>query len=108
MDQDRASAILPVCEAILTLHASAEISSFLRDLLTPSELTAIAERWRIAELLDGGEMSYRNIAEATGASTTTIARVARFLKDEPHQGYRMALDRRKARLTNHVDESAMK
>ncbi|MEI9902624.1 MAG: hypothetical protein WDN06_00515 [Asticcacaulis sp.] len=29
----------------------------------------------------------------TGASTTTVTRVARFLREMPHQGYRRVLDR---------------
>ena len=37
-------------------------------------------------------LSYRDIHEATGVSTTTIVRVARFLRQEPNQGYRMAID----------------
>jgi uncharacterized protein YerC len=43
--------------------------------------------------LDSNEKSYRQINSETGVSTTTIARVARFLRDEPHQGYRTVLNR---------------
>ena len=64
----------------------------LRDLCTPSEIRTIAERWHVARLLDQGDSSYREIHDATGVSTTTIVRVARFLRQEPHQGYRRALD----------------
>jgi len=39
-------------------------------------------------LLQEGELSYRDINAKTGVSTTTIGRVARFLRDEPHGGYR--------------------
>ena len=66
---------------------------FLVDLCTPAELRALAERWHVAQILDTGEQSYREINALTGVSTTTIGRVARFLKDEPHQGYRTVLDR---------------
>ena len=69
------------------------IAAFLRDIATPAELEALAERWRIARLLNAGGRSYRNVAEATGASTTTVARVARFLREEPHAGYRIVLGR---------------
>ena len=64
----------------------------LRDLCTPSELRALAERWHVARLLDGTELSYREIHDGTGVSTTTIVRVGRFLRQEPHQGYRSAID----------------
>ncbi len=56
-------------------------------------MRALSERWHVARLLDEGELSYRQINEATGVSTATIVRVARFLRDEPHQGYRAVLDR---------------
>ena len=53
------------------------------------------ERWYVAKLLDKGKLSYRDINAQTGVSTTTIGRVARFLNEEPHQGYRTVLDRQK-------------
>lgn len=81
-------------KAFAALKSGSEIERFLRDLATPAELAAFAERWRIAQLLDKGEMSYRDIAMQTGSSTTTIGRVARFLRDEPHHGYRLVLDRK--------------
>ncbi len=64
----------------------------LTDLCTPAEIRTLAERWHVARLLDGSDLSYREIHDATGVSTTTIVRVARFLKQEPHQGYRRAID----------------
>ena len=80
-------------EAFAALRDADEAARFLRDLTTPAELAAFVERWRIARLLNEGALSYREIAAETGASTTTVARVARFLREEPHQGYRMMLDR---------------
>ena len=53
------------------------------------------QRWHVARLLDAGELSYREIHDETGVSTTTITRVARFLEQEPNQGYRLVLDRLK-------------
>jgi len=82
-------------KAILKLRTVGECFSFFRDLCTPAEINALKERWQIVNLLDQGELSYRQIAEKTGASITTIGRVARFLKDEQYQGYRLVLDRAK-------------
>ena len=79
--------------ALLTLQTPQEVRAFLDDLCTPSELRAFAERFRVARLLDEGRMSYRDISERTGASTTTVTRVARFLREMPHQGYRLVIDR---------------
>lgn len=84
-----------LCEAFLRVRGREEMRRFLRDLTTPGELAALAERWRVARLLDEGGKSYREIAAETGSSTTTVTRVARFLTQEDHQGYRLVLDRLK-------------
>jgi len=79
--------------ALTSIEDTAEMERFMIDLCTPAELRALSERWQVAQILDKGEASYRDINAQTGVSTTTIGRVARFLKDEPHQGYRAVLDR---------------
>lgn len=81
--------------AILTLETQEEVRDFLADLCTPAEVRAFVERLEVARLLDAGDLSYRQIAEQAGASTTTVVRVARFLKEMPFKGYRRALDRLK-------------
>lgn len=89
------SAQTDLAQALSGINSSEEMERFLVDLCTPAELRALSERWHVAQILDGGESSYRDISAQTGVSTTTIGRVARFLKDEPHQGYRAVLDRQK-------------
>ena len=81
-------------EAILTLEGPEEIEHFLRDLCTLSELEAMAHRWEVVKLLDKG-LPYQEIARRTGASTTTVTRVAHWLR-HGEGGYRTALDRRAA------------
>lgn len=80
-------------DAFLALKTRDEVEAFLTDLCTPAEVRAFAERWAVARLLDEGGRSYREIACEAGASPTTVVRVARFLKEMPHQGYRLVLDR---------------
>ena len=80
-------------DALLAMKSREEMAAFLADLCTPAELRAFTERWQVARLLDAGDKSYREIAAEAGASPTTVVRVARYLKDMPHQGYRIALDR---------------
>ena len=80
-------------DALLSLKSRDELDAFLNDLCTPAELRAFAERWAVARLLDQKTKSYREIALEAGASPTTVVRVARFLKEMPHQGYRLVLDR---------------
>ena len=82
-----------LCAALLTPRTADEMAALLADLCTPAEVRTLAERWHVARLLDGTEMSYRDIHDATGVSTTTIVRVARFLRTEANDGYRSAIDR---------------
>ncbi len=92
----RAAGERALFSAFSLLRDRQEAELFLLDLATPAEIAAFSERWRIAQMLDDGGHSYREIASVTGASTTTISRVARFLREEKHQGYRMILDRMKS------------
>ena len=80
---------------LLQLRSPDEARALLADLCTPAEIRTLAERWHVARLLDDGELTYREIHEATGVSTTTIVRVARFLRLEDNGGYRTLLNRLK-------------
>lgn len=80
-------------DAMLCCKTADECRAFLTDLCTRQEVAALSERWVIARLLAAGGLSYRDISAATGASTTTVGRVARFLQQEPHKGYQLVLER---------------
>ena len=88
------STYLELETALTLLEKPKDVKEFLIDLCTPAELRALNERWHVAQILDEGEKSYRDIQAETGVSTTTIGRVARFLRDEPHGGYRAVLSRK--------------
>jgi TrpR-related protein YerC/YecD len=77
--------------AVKSLRTTAECRSFFKDLCTPAELQALADRWQVVELLLQG-MPYRQIHDRTGVSVTTVGRVARFLTDG-FGGYRTAIER---------------
>lgn len=62
---------------------------FLRDLCTTAELKAMADRWAIARMLWQG-VPYKQIVRELRASSTTVARVARWLYGDVG-GYRCAL-----------------
>ena len=79
-------------EAVLSLHTPEECRLFFEDICTIKELQAMAQRLRVACLLDGGS-NYLEVSEATGASSATISRVNRCLNYG--SGYRAALDRMK-------------
>ena len=80
-------------EAILTLKTPEECRAFFRDLCTPAELQAMADRWAAVGLLQRG-LPYREIYRQTGVSVTTVGRVARCLMGGDG-GYKLAVERLK-------------
>lgn len=95
-----------LAKAILALKTETEVESFLRDLCTPGEIKDFNERWDIAQLLNQGSLSYRQVADKAEASITTVTRVARFLKDEPYQGYALVLKRLNKKAHGHQHHRA--
>ena len=89
--RQEAAAERALCQALLTLRTVDECRDFLRDLCTPAELQALADRWTVVGLLQSG-MPYREIAKQTGVSVTTIGRVARYL-GAGNGGYELAARR---------------
>jgi TrpR-related protein YerC/YecD len=85
------SEIAQLCEAMRSMRSVDELERFLRDLCTVGELETMAHRWQVAQLLDEG-LPYHEVAREAGASTTTVTRVAQWLK-RGEGGYRLALDR---------------
>lgn len=75
---------------IATIKDRKVVEQFLRDLCTRTELTAMAQRWEVAQLVDQG-VPYAQIAKRTGASTATVTRVAQWLR-HGEGGYRAVLD----------------
>ena len=89
--------ITELCDAVASLRNADEVGRFLRDLCTLSELEAMAHRWEVAQLLDQ-HLPYLEVARRTGASTTTVTRVAHWLR-HGEDGYRLALDRRRPKTS---------
>jgi TrpR-related protein YerC/YecD len=79
-----------LCASILSCRNEEDVANFLRDVGTLSELQAWSERLEVARLLGRG-LSYRQVAKLTGASTTTVTRVAHFLENG-QGGYRKILN----------------
>jgi TrpR-related protein YerC/YecD len=83
--------LAPLYDAVLALKTRTEAAAFLRDLCTLAELEALSERYAAAVLLTK-DLSYRDVAEKTGASTTTVTRVAHWL-NHGRGGYRTVIER---------------
>ncbi len=87
-DNPRTEALV---KAFSVLRGGAEIKNFLRDLLTEAELVEFGHRLYAARMLTSS-VHYNGIAEKTGLSSTTIARVKKWLKGGTG-GYRTVLSR---------------
>lgn len=80
-----------LCKAILLLKNADECKRFLRDLLTEAEIKEFANRWKVARMLDR-KIPYEKIEKETGMSSTTIARVQKWLM-HGKGGYKFVLKR---------------
>jgi len=77
--------------AILLLKNTDEAERFFRDLLTKEEIIEFGKRWQAAQMLNKG-IIYTEIEQKTGLSSTTIARVAKWLNTGKN-GYKLMLKR---------------
>ena len=82
-------------EALLSIQNADEAKRFLRDLMTEGEIEEFSKRLEAARLLSRNTQ-YATIIERTGLSSTTIARISKWLKGSLG-GYALVL----SRLSNH-------
>lgn len=78
-------------KAILALKTDDEARLFLRDLMTEKEIEEFGKRLKAAEMLTE-HRPYSTIVEETGLSSTTVARVAKWLNGSLG-GYKTIIDR---------------
>ncbi|MCF7831258.1 hypothetical protein K9M41_04700 [Candidatus Gracilibacteria bacterium] len=86
--------------AILSLKNENEARKFFRDLLTEIEIEEFSRRFEVVQMLDKG-LPYTEIENKTRMSSTTIARISKFLNGS-FGGYRLILDR-----LNHHHKSSL-
>lgn len=85
--------------AVLSLETKNEAELFLRDLMTEGEIEEFAKRLEAARLLSN-DTQYSTIIERTGLSSTTIARISKWLKGSLG-GYRLVLARLSSKNLHH-------
>lgn len=78
-------------KAFLLLKTEENCKKFLRDLLTEAEIKEFTNRWKVARMLNK-KISYEQIEKETGMSSTTIARVQKWLINGKG-GYKLMLKR---------------
>ncbi|MBU4315348.1 hypothetical protein KJ673_03000 [Patescibacteria group bacterium] len=89
-------------EAILLLESLEEAQNFFRDLLTDQEIVEFSNRFAVAKMLYEG-VPYTQIQEQTGMSSTTIARISKWL-NKGMNGYKTQLNR----ISPHAGTSSQK
>ncbi|MFA6376697.1 MAG: YerC/YecD family TrpR-related protein [Candidatus Paceibacterota bacterium] len=77
--------------AFLALENIGEAQAFLRDLMTEDEIKEFANRLKTAQMLSE-KIPYSTIIKTTGLSSTTVARVSKWLNG-PSGGYKTILNR---------------
>ena len=80
-----------LAKAFLLLKTEEECTAFLKDVCTYQELRALSQRLHVARLLRK-QYVFHEIVQETGASTATISRVNRTLRDSTG-GYQAVLER---------------
>ena len=98
----RTEAVDHLFDAILTLQNKEECYTFFEDVCTVNELLSLSQRYEVARMLRA-QKTYLDIAEKTGASTTTISRVNRSL-NYGNDGYDMVFARTKVNEEEEKEE----
>jgi len=80
-----------LAKALMSIKKEIDMQNFLRDLCTLEELEEISNRWEAVGLLNKG-LPYREVATKTGMSTTTVTRIAHWIK-HGEGGYKKALEK---------------
>lgn len=78
MKQWKTKQLKNLAETLVSLKKSDVMLNFLRDLCTLEELDVLSKRWEAVTLIQKG-IPYREIAQKTGLSTTTVTRISHWL-----------------------------
>ncbi|MBU0707916.1 hypothetical protein KKG41_06105 [Patescibacteria group bacterium] len=92
--------------AIQKLKNLDETKRFFRDLLTEPEIIEFSNRWKAAQMLDR-QIPYSQIVKDTGLSSTTIARISKWLS-KGKGGYKLMINRTKAHHGNPSFEKGLR
>jgi TrpR-related protein YerC/YecD len=88
---ETANRFVDLVAAFVEVRDARVMEAFLKDVCTTNELDAMGQRLQVAGLVDQG-VPYQEISRRTGASTTTVTRVAHWLH-YGEGGYREVLNK---------------
>lgn len=90
-----------ICEILEIMNNKNDIYDFLRDLLSKNEILEFSNRFKVAKMLEN-KISYINIEKKTSMSSTTIARISKFLNWE-NKWYKNAIKLLKSISERHYE-----
>ena len=93
-------------KAFLSLENEEECKKFLRDLLTKEEIQEFTNRFKVAQMLTN-KISYKKIEKETGMSSTTIARVSKWLS-KGMGGYQLVINKLKSPTQHYTQPPILK
>ncbi len=79
MDEISKEKLDQICKILEVAIIKGDIKELLLDVCTAKELGAMYQRFKVAQMLKNG-MTFNQIEEKTGISSTTIARVGKCLR----------------------------
>ena len=88
-----------IITVLVKMDNKTEVFNFLRDLLSEKEILEFSNRFKVAKMLEEN-ISYKQIETETWVSSTTIARISKFLNWE-NKGYKNAISILKSVLDKH-------
>lgn len=89
MNNWKTTKLKKLAKTLTLINSESDMVNFLRDLCTLEELEELSSRWEAVQLI-AGKTPYRQVAEKTGLSTTTVTRIAHWL-NHGEGGYQTAL-----------------
>ena len=78
-----------IITALAKMDNKTDVFNFLRDLLSKKEILEFSNRFKVAQMLEKN-ISYKKIEAETWVSSTTIARISKFLNWD-NKGYKNAI-----------------
>lgn len=100
MDYLNTKKVKELYTAILSLQTEEECKKFLGDLLTEAEMNEFSNRWKVANMLNK-KIDYKKIEKETGMSSTTIARISKWLNGKLG-GYKLMLAKSNGIINHHT------
>ncbi len=78
-----------ITNVLAKLDSKTDVFNFLRDLFSEKEIIEFSNRFKVARMLED-KVSYKDIEKQTWVSSTTIARISKFLNGD-NKGYKNAI-----------------